>query len=246
MQNPLVSVIIPVKNGERFLASAINSVLEQDYQPVEIIVVDGQSVDRTATIAKSFKQTHYLYQKDNPNIANARNLGIQAAKGEMVAFISYDDLWSNHKLSMQVNYLIRHPEVQYTITRVKFFLEPGCSIPPGFRNELLDKDYIGPMPETLVARKTLFDLLGRFNATLTLLDDNDWFSRAKDQRIPMAVIPEVLVYKRVHDQNVSANKDMARLINQELLKVAKYSIDRKRIKEIGAKRKYNNGLEGLE
>lgn len=231
MHNPLVSVIIPVKNGERFLASAINSVLHQDYQSVEIIVVDGQSFDSTAIIAKSFNKTHYHYQKNNPNIANARNLGIQAATGEMIAFISYDDLWANSKLSKQVDYLVRHPEVQYTLTRVKFFLEPGCSIPPGFRKELLDKDYIGPMPETLLARKSLFDLIGMFDANLTLLDDNDWFSRANDQGVSMAVIPEVLVYKRVHGQNVSGNKYLARQITQEYLKVAKQSIDRKRIQK---------------
>lgn len=228
MNEPLVTVIIPVKNGERFLASAITSVLKQDYPPLEIIVVDGQSVDGTAQIAKSFKQVRYIYQEKDPNIANARNLGIKVAQGDLIAFISHDDLWTPNKLRLQVDYLIRHPGIQYTITKVRFFLEPGCSIPVGFRKELLEKDHIGPMPETLVVRKSLFDLIGGFNPELKLLEDNDWFSRARDNHIPMAVIPELLVYKRVHDTNVSLYTSVGHQINRELLRVARRSIDRKR------------------
>jgi glycosyltransferase involved in cell wall biosynthesis len=72
VNKPLVSVIIAVKNGERFLASAINSVLEQDYQPFEIIVVGGQSVDNTAKIAQSFESVRYVLQAGQ-GIADAYN-----------------------------------------------------------------------------------------------------------------------------------------------------------------------------
>ena len=136
MARPLVSVILPVKNGERFLAQAINSVLEQDYRPLEIVVVDGQSTDASAAIAQSFELVRYVFQQGELGLGRARNLGIEAARGELIAFINSDDLWAPHKLSVQVDYLARHPEVQFTITRASFFLEPGCDIPPGFRSEL--------------------------------------------------------------------------------------------------------------
>jgi len=81
MARPLVSVILPVKNGERFLAQAINSVLDQDYHPLEIVVVDGQSTDGSAAIAQSFDLVRYVCQQGELGLGRARNLGIEAARG---------------------------------------------------------------------------------------------------------------------------------------------------------------------
>jgi glycosyltransferase involved in cell wall biosynthesis len=223
MDNPLVSVIIAVKNGERFLASAINSVIEQDYQPFEIIVVDGKSVDNTAKIAKSFEAIHYIYQIDK-GIADAYNIGIEAARGEFIAFLSHDDLWTPDKLNTQIDYMLNHPEIQYTVARVKFFLEPDCLIPPGFRRELLENDHVGRIMETLVARKTVFDLVGTFDTDLAIGNDVDWFTRVNDNDIPMAIVPKVLLLKRIHDANTSLNTSVN---NQELLKALRRSIKRK-------------------
>jgi glycosyltransferase involved in cell wall biosynthesis len=223
MGNPLVSVIIAVKNGERFLASALNSVLEQDYRPIEMIVVDGQSTDKTAQIAQSFAQVRYI-QQVNKGVSDAYNVGIDAAKGELVAFLSHDDLWTPDKLSVQVNYLIDHPKVQYTIAKVKFFLEPGHSPPSGFRKELLENDHIGRIMETLVVRKSLFDVIGKFRTDLTTAEDVDWYARANDQGIPMAIVPKVLLHKRVHDANLSL---YTLENNRNLLKALRKSIKRK-------------------
>lgn len=227
MNSHSVTVIIPVKNGERFLAQAINSVLEQDYRPFEIIVVDGQSVDRTAEIAQSFQEVRYIYQIRH-GIADAWNVGIDAARGEFIAFLSHDDPWTPNKLSVQVNYLVNNPEIQYTIARVKFFLEPGCRIPPGFRKELLENDHVGRIMETLVARRSLFDLIGKFNPDLTTAEDVDWFARANDKDVPMTIIPKVLLHKRVHDTNLSMNVPTN---NRDLLKALRRSIARKRERE---------------
>ena len=228
VNKPLVSVIIPVKNGERFLAAAIQSVLDQDYARVELIVVDGQSDDRTAQIAQSFTQVRYLFQQGDPGVAAARNLGIAAAQGELVAFISHDDLWARNKLSVQVAQMVEQPELQYTITRVKFFLEPGCACPPGFRKELVEGDHVGVMPETLVARKSLFDQIGGFDPEFIIGEDNDWFVRAQDNHVPSAIIPQVLTYKRVHETNISLNPSNVDKFSREMLKIAQRSIDRKR------------------
>jgi glycosyltransferase involved in cell wall biosynthesis len=224
IQNPLVSVIIAVRNGERFLAAAIKSVLAQNYQPYEIIVVDGHSIDATAEIAKSIESVRFIEQV-NQGIADAYNVGIDAAKGELLAFLSHDDLWTPNKLRVQVNHLIRHPEIQYVIARVRFFIEPGCSLPAGFREELLFGDRVGLMMETLVARKTLFQVIGKFDPHFSPSDDADWFARASDHQIPRAVMPEVLLYKRVHDANLTFTTPEN---YQKLLRVLKRSIERKR------------------
>jgi glycosyltransferase involved in cell wall biosynthesis len=225
MDKSLVSVIIPVKNGERFLGECISSIVNQDYSPIEIIVVDGQSTDATAQIAKSYKEVNYIYQETNPGIPYAKNLGLSIAKGEFVAFISHDDIWPAHKLSTQIEYMIRN-QLQYTITRVRFFLEPGAAILPGFNKELLNGDYVAKMPESLVAYKSLFDSIGVFSTELTYMEDIDWFNRADLIKTPMAVIEEVLLYKRIHDTNVSYNPSKIMRINREILGLLKKSIDR--------------------
>lgn len=226
-RNPLVSVIIPVKNGERFLAVAINSVLEQNYKRYELIVVDGKSTDCTAIIAKSFEGVHYVRQIDE-GFGNALNAGIDAAAGEFIAFTSFDDLWVKDKLSLQVSYLMQHPEVQYTITKVRYFLEEGDVVPPGFRRELLASDHSGYMPETLMVRKSLFDRIGNFCSDMKMSADVDWFARAKDLHIPMALVPEVLVYKRVHSANSTLTPNNVLTSNHELLQSLKNSIDRQK------------------
>ena len=224
MNAPLVSVIIPVKNGERILPLALNSVLAQDYQPLEIIVVNDHSTDRTAEIARSFAYVQVL-SPTGKGVASVWNDGIAAAKGELVAFLSHDDLWTPDKLRLQVHYLLEHPEIHYVIARVQFFIEPGCAIPSGFRKELLEQDHVGRVPETLVARKRLFDTIGKFDPRLSTAEDVDWFARAHDCGVPMAVIPKVLLHKRIHDTNISLNVPEN---NRNLLQALKQSIDRKR------------------
>jgi glycosyltransferase involved in cell wall biosynthesis len=227
MTNPLVSVVIPTKNSERYLASAIESVIRTDYTPMEIIVVDGQSVDKTAEIARSFEVVRYIRQH-NHGLSNAYNIGIDAARGELIAFQASDDLWTRDKLSTQVNYMLNHPEIQYTIARVKFFLEPGIPSPPGFRQELLEGDHVGRILETLVVRKSLFEVVGKFDPDITISMDVDWYARANDNDIPMAVLPQVLLYRRVHDSNHSLNVSVNNQnFNTEMLKILKRSVKRK-------------------
>ncbi len=226
---PLVSVIVAVKNGERFLAPAITSILNQHYRPLEIIVVDGLSDDNTAIIAQSFEHVRYVRQ-ENRGIADAYNTGIAAARGDVIAFLSHDDLWLPLKLSLQVNYLMDHPEIQYTIAMMRFFLEPGHDIPQGFKQELLEGQHVGKIMETLVARKSLFEVIGRFDSGMALAEDADWYARANDHKIPMAIIPEVLLQKRVHNSNASSDAETS---NRELLKALKRSIERKKLGAIG-------------
>ncbi|MCP4399596.1 MAG: glycosyltransferase family 2 protein [bacterium] len=94
--------------------------LEQDYEPFEIIVVDGQSIDSTAQIAQTFPKVRYIRQFGQ-GLWDAYNLGIKAARGEFIGFLAYDDLWTPHKLRLQVEYLTRHPEYHYIIGTINFF-----------------------------------------------------------------------------------------------------------------------------
>jgi glycosyltransferase involved in cell wall biosynthesis len=224
MERPLVSVIVPVHNGERYLPAALESIFAQDYHPFEVIVVDDGSLDESAAIARSYKEVRYIHQP-NQGVAVARNFGIATTGGEFIAFLDADDIWTPDKLNVQINYLMEHPEIEYSIAMVKFFLEPGCSIPPGFRKELFENDHVGQILGTLVAPKSLFEKIA-FDPDLTTAEDLDWFTRASDSKIPMGIIPRVLLYKRIHNKNVSLTNPAD---NQNLLRVLKRSIGRKHI-----------------
>jgi glycosyltransferase involved in cell wall biosynthesis len=221
MENSLmVSVIIPVYNGEKYLAEAIESVLSQTQKPYEIIIVDSKSQDNTEKIARSYHQIHYI-RKSGQGLANARNMGIDVSRGDLVAFLDHDDLWTSNKLEVQVGHLINNPKIQYVNALVKLFLEPGCTLRHGYTRESLSRVMVGRTPGTLVARKPLFDRIGGFSADFVIGCDVEWFTRAKDNNIPMTVIPEVLLYKRLHNTNLSGNVQVNR---QELFTIVKQSI----------------------
>ena len=223
-QHPLVSVIIPVYNGARYLRAALESVFAQTYRPFEVIVVDDGSIDDSGVIAQSFSDVSYIRQ-ENQGVAGARNHGIEAARGDFFAFLDQDDLWTPEKLKLQIEYFLNHQDLGYTLTQQQYFLEPGTTLPVWFRKELLTSIHTGWVLGTLVVRRTAFEQVGNFATGYSAANDSDWFFRAKAAEIPMAVVPELLLLKRIHDTNDSAR---AKQILSELLKVVKTSLDRQR------------------
>ncbi len=220
----LVSVVVIVRNGARFLRQALESIRAQEYRPFEILLVDGGSSDGTVAIAEAQGDVRVLGQREG-GIAEAYNLGVDAAGGEFVAFLSHDDLWAPGKLGLQVGYLQAHPEVDYTIGRLRYFLEPGCEVPPSMRRELLQGTHVGRVMETLLARRTLFDVVGGFDPSLRIANDVDWFARVQDLGRAGVVLPDLLLHKRIHDANTSADEAVN---TRELLVALRRSVARRR------------------
>lgn len=226
MKLPLVSAIVVVRNGELYIKKAIESIIAQEYEPLEILLVDGNSTDKTLQIAGSYPNVQIASNHDK-GIANAYNLGITKAKGEFIAFLSHDDFWVKDKLKIQIEFLRQNPEILFSVSQVKFFLENKNEVPEGFRTELLEGNQTGYIMETLVARREVFDLIGGFDEKFTTCEDTDWFAKARDCGIASAVIPKVLTYKRIHGENTHLRSAS---YNPDLLRAVRKSIDRKRLK----------------
>lgn len=220
----LVSAIIPVYNGDRYLAEALESILKQTYQPIEVIAVDDGSTDNSANIARSYKEVRYIYQP-NQGVAVARNVGISHARGELIAFLDQDDLWTPNKLSVQVDYLLKHENIGYTLAKMRVFLESGTDRPGWLNKDYLSEDIPAYIVGALVVRKSVLERVGEFNPTYRYGNDSDWFFRAADVGIPMAILPETLLHKRIHGANESHKVQAMTL---DLLKVVRSSIHRKR------------------
>lgn len=216
----LVSVVIPVHNGARFLAEALESVLEQE--PAEVIVVDDGSSDGSADIARSFDVT--VLRQDNQGVAAARNAGIEVSRGEAIAFLDADDLWLPGKLRAQVDCLHAHPSVGYVLTNLICVLD-GVDRPHWLKPELLEHQQAGVVPSTLLVRRETFDAVGPFDPQRRFAEDVDWFARAKDKGVVGRTLPGLFVNKRVHAGNVTRDVQQS---HRHLFRALKASIDRQR------------------
>lgn len=219
-----LSVILIVRNGERFIAEALASVFLSRLQPAEIIVVDGDSSDGTIAIAETFPGV-WVWRQTTRGIANAYNEGIAQASGDYLAFISHDDCWLPGKLDRQVAFLESHPETDAVLCQVEHFLDDGIACPPGFRPELLGVARPAWIMEALLARRQLFARLGGFDPAFAVSEDSDWFARAIDDGAQLVVLPEMLVRKRVYGGNATLTGSQT---NPLLLKALRSSIQRKR------------------
>ncbi len=226
MKRPLVSVIVPVYNGAQFIGKAIESVLVQNYDPLEIIIVDDGSTDETANIVKSYNNMRYIYQP-NQGVATARNTGINSSRGKLIAFLDADDCWAPNKLNIQVDCLLKHPHIGCTLGRQKNFLEPGTEKPFWLMEKHLLKDHDGFLPTALI-RRDIFDKVGLFNPDYKISEDVEWFSRVKDASVPVMVVPEIVLYRRIHDTNLSYQLKAG---DPTLLRALRASVHRKRTKK---------------
>lgn len=224
-----ISVVVAVRNGERYLREALDSIVGQGH-PVEIVVVDGRSTDDSVAIASSYEPVRCLTQRGE-GLGNAWNEGIAASSGELIAFLDSDDRWLPGKLKTQVAHLEADPELDAVIGMVRFFLEPGQPIPSGFRHHLLEGEHVGRMPGALLARRRTFERLGVFEESYRIAVDVDWFARLKDAGLGLDVLPEPVLEKRVHDSNLS-NSDLDRLAG-ELTRAMRASVARQRAGDDG-------------
>jgi len=228
MRGPLVSAIIPVYNGAKFISEALKSICMQGYDPIEIIVVDDGSIDDTACIVRSFGDIRYVYQP-NKGCAAARNTGIRSSKGELIAFLDADDYWSGNKLNIQVDCLLKNPHIGYVLGMQRNFLECGIKRPSWVREELILENHIGFLP-TLVIHRRIFDTVGFFNEDFRISSDVEWFCRAADAAISRMVVPEVVLYRRIHNSNLGYEnlKYQTKAGNPMLLNALRASVHRKR------------------
>jgi len=224
MNKPLISVIIPVLNGERFIAEAIQSVLNQNYEPLEIIVVDDGSTDATADVVKSIPGNIRYHYQQNRGISAARNKGLEMAVGQWIAFIDADDVWLENKLKLQTAILSQNPEIELVIG---FLLPLPFNEIDEVTNQQLSsgKTALALQLGSTLIRKSVFDNIGGFDTELKLAEDSDWFFRGMEAGIRVHVMQDTVQLYRQHASNITKDKTNT---NSFMLKAFKKSLDRRR------------------
>ena len=220
--NPFVSVIVPVYNGAKFLSEAVASIRQQNYHPLEIIIVDDGSTDETAELVTGLgKDIRYAYQR-NSGPAAARNKGLEMARGEIITFLDVDDLWPPDKLRIQVARLVNDPNLDVVLGRIQFIRLPGAA---EFQMQGPNNTRVNVHLGSGAFRKSVFDKVGVFDETLRYSEDHDWFLRAREQGVSMTIVEQVTLHYRLHGNNMTQDKNAKGF---QLTQVLKKSLDRRR------------------
>ena len=205
MSPPLpVSVVIPVFNGEAFLAEAIASVLAQTEPPAEIIVVDDGSTDGTAAVARDFGERIHLLQQTNQGASAARNHGIRVAQGELLTFLDADDQFTPDALARQLRRIRRHPEAEIVLGQFRDYRGPSTAggNPPGPADEQLFTSF-----GCALIRRSVFATVGPLREDLRLAEDWDWFTRAREANLRFLIHRDVVLHRRLHEQNLTRQRE---------------------------------------
>jgi glycosyltransferase involved in cell wall biosynthesis len=221
-----VSVVIPVFEMGRYLPEAVASVEAQGHRDVEIVVVDDGSTDDTPAVIASLGDRVRAVRQDNQGPAAARNAGLAVATGDLIAFLDADDLWPADKLALQLARLHAEPELDAVLGRIQYVAVDGGEVPDIEFEDLDQKTLTHVHLGSGLYRRRAFDRLGDFDAGLRYSEDVDWFLRAREAKLRMAILPEVTLIYRLHDANMTRNaKDS---LSASMLSVLKRSLDRRR------------------
>jgi len=200
-KKPLVSVIIPTFNRDRMLKAAIESVLAQEYQNMELIVVDDGSTDNTAELLNAYGHRLSIISQRNAGVSAARNAGIAAASGRYIAFLDSDDLWLPQKLTMQVQFFNLHPDVLICQTE-EIWMRDGRRVNPKLRHQKLSGMIFEASlhlclvsPSAVMIRRSLFKEVGLFDESLPACEDYDLWLRISCH-YPVYLISTPLIVKR--------------------------------------------------
>lgn len=233
MSAPSITCCIAAHNSERFVAEAIESVIRQTYRPLEVILVDDGSTDRTVAVARAYAPPVVIVEQQEAGPPATRNAAIRLARGDLVAFLDADDLWLADKLQRQGACLAANPEVGYCLTSAQVFWAPELA------HEARRFDThprARPVPafgaSSLLARRSAFDRVGLFDEGMTFGDALEWFLRADRQGVGRAILPEVLLLRRLHAHNLTRRRRAEGRVR--LVEFVKRELDRRRTGPAGA------------
>jgi glycosyltransferase involved in cell wall biosynthesis len=196
---PRVSVIIPVFNCERYLDEALDSVMAQRIDSLETIVVDDGSTDDSAGVAR--RRGARVIESAHGGVARARNLGLAAARGELIAWLDADDVWTEGSLRTRIEYLDAHPEVDFVYGSMEPY-DDADRPPPDWLAPTQNPDPVGWLPVFLI-RRPACDQTGEFDESMIVAEDFDWISRLKDAGAHGVRLDAVLVRHRLRSDSTT-------------------------------------------
>jgi glycosyltransferase involved in cell wall biosynthesis len=236
---PLISIILPVYNGEKTIRETLNSVLAQTWTDFELLIVNDGSTDATLATIFEFKDPRIqIYSYPNAGQAASRNRGISRAVGTYIAFIDADDLWTRDKLAMQFAALQNHPEAAVAYSWTDYISESGEFLHPGRHitangdvyAELIVNNCLENGSNPLIRADALAHV-GGFEESLPPAEDWDLWLRLAVKYSFVCVPAAQILYR------VTVNSSSSNILKQErqCLKVLERAYDRANLDELKPK-----------
>jgi glycosyltransferase involved in cell wall biosynthesis len=222
-----ISCIVPVFNGERYLAQALDSVLGQTRPPDEIVIVDDGSTDGSAGVVRGYGDRVRYVRQDNRGAAAARNRGVELSGGEFLTFIDQDDLWRPQKLELQVASFAADPGLDICISHVELLWDPArAEERAALGDHRRARRVPGYTTPAMLARRAAFARIGPLDTRLVQADATDWFLRGIDAGLSIRLMPQALLIHRMHDGNLSRRREPGK---REFVRLVKATLDRRRL-----------------
>ena len=217
---PLISVIIPVYNGEKYLAAAIESVFAQTYSQIELLLVDDGSQDATEQIAREYGAKIRYFPEANRGQPAAMNYALAMAKGAYIAFLDADDLYLPDKTALQVAFLEREAQVDFVFGYVEQFVSPELPQAEKEKWACPAESSPGYLAVAGLFRKECFERVGLFNEEQPIGVFIEWYMRAADRGLKNEVISNRVARRRIHDSNMGIYSQHRRLEYVQIVKAA--------------------------
>lgn len=208
-----VSIILPVYNGEKYLAAAIKSILHQTYRNLELIIVDDCSTDESSQIAKSYAETdrriRVFRNRKNVKLPRSLNNGFRVATGDLFTWTSDDNILKPDAIEAMVDVFEKNSNVDFVYADIIPIDENGeinkkCHV---YLNGEIDDIYVfNPILACFLYKRTVHERLGGYDPKLFLCEDYDFWVRTYESGFNMYHLKKRLYFYRVHNNSLTANK----------------------------------------
>lgn len=224
MNQPLISVVMPVFDGARHLGEAIESVLALSYRPLELIAVDDGSTDDSAAIVRRYGPPVRLLTQAHDGIGSARNRGAEAARGAFLAFCDADDLLPRDRLQRQSAAFASDRDVDAVFGELEEFVSPELDEPVTSMLRAPIRRSVRMMI-TMLLRTNAFRRIGPFATDLGRGIELEWLARADHLGLRIEPCDGVVTYRRLHDASTSFRR---RGDEEDYVRAARIAIARRR------------------
>ena len=191
-----ISVVVPVRNGARFIGEALRSIFDQTVQPNEVIVVDDGSTDDTAAQVSQFPNVIYVRQPPLGQSA-ARNHGIRLATKSYLSFLDADDFWLPNKTELQLDALSRNASLDCVTGQMVNFRDTASG-----ERLLLSPPAVVNLPSLMLIRRAAFLKIGAYSLEIKLGEALEWWARAIDGGLKSEALQTVVLMRRIHGTNI--------------------------------------------
>jgi glycosyltransferase involved in cell wall biosynthesis len=196
-----VSVLLPVCNGERYIAEAIESVLGQTVPPVELIIVDDGSTDSTRSVLEKFSGKITLLTQPNRGQTEALLEALKIARGEYLAFQDADDIWVPQKLEWQLAALAADPALGAVFGMMRQFISPDVPVERHAAIRPAQEIAAGEVRVCMLVRRSEFERIGNFDPYYRGVSFTEWLGRAKRMGLKSRILDRIVALRRLHLHN---------------------------------------------